>query len=75
MKTFASSLLLFKLLVGLSEAQTYIFIPDPNFEHALIESGLDSRGDYDGGISQSDELAVKNVNVTVQFIYDLTSIE
>ena len=66
MKTFAFSLLLFTILLGLSKAQSYIFIPNPNIEHALIKSGIDSRGDYDGGISQNDELAVTNVHVADQ---------
>ena len=66
MKTFALSLLLFTILVGLLKAQSYILIPNPNIEHELIKSGCDSCGDYDEGISQSDELAVTNVYVADQ---------
>ena len=66
MRPYAFSLLLFSILVGLSKAQTSIIIHDPNFEHAFIESAIDSRGEDDVQILQNDELAVTNVHVADQ---------
>ena len=42
----------------------FVDIPDPNFEQALIDSGIDSDGLVDGKILRSDAEAVTELNVT-----------
>jgi len=59
----------------LASAQTYITIPDANFENALIEQGIDSEGISDQQILQSDAEAVTSLNVYEKDIADLTGIE
>ncbi len=57
----------------LSFAQT-TNIPDPNFEQALIDLGIDTNG-LNGNILNSDAAGVTYVNVDSKSIGDLTGIE
>jgi hypothetical protein len=50
-------------------------IPDPNFEQALIDQGIDSDGIINGQVLTSDIDEVINLNVLNKFIQDLTGIE
>lgn len=50
-------------------------IPDPNFEQALIDLGIDSDGIVNGQVFTSDIENVTNLNVNNKGIHDLTGIE
>jgi type IX secretion system substrate protein len=50
-------------------------IPDPNFEQALIDLGIDSDGIVNGQVLTSDIENVTNLNVNNKGIHDLTGIE
>ena len=56
-------------------ASLYILIPDPNFEQALIDQGIDSEGLLDGQIRLSDIIPVTGLDVSGLDISDLTGIE
>lgn len=58
-----------------SSSATVIKIPDPNFEQALIDLGVDSDKTVNGQISQSDALKVSSINIAFKSISDLTGIE
>lgn len=53
----------------------YVYIPDPNFEGALIEQGIDSKGILDHWLFRSDAEAVTSLDVHSKEIEDLTGIE
>ncbi len=50
-------------------------IPDPNFEQALIDLGIDSDGIVNGQVLTSDIETVTNLNISNKGINDLTGIE
>ncbi len=50
-------------------------IPDPNFEQALIDLGIDSDGIVNGQVLTSDIETVTNLNISNKGISDLTGIE
>jgi len=52
-----------------------INIPDPNFEQALIDDGIDSDGIINGQMIETDALGVVDLDVSSQNISDLTGIE
>lgn len=52
-----------------------VYIPDPNFEAALIEQGIDSKADPDHYILITDAEAVTNLDISSREIEDLTGIE
>ena len=54
---------------------TTVMIPDPNFEQALIDLGIDSDGIINGQILESDALGVTDLDVNSYNISDLTGIE
>ena len=52
----------------------YIVIPDPNFEQALIDQGIDSEGTLDGQVPTGDISGLTTLNVANSNIADLTGI-
>ena len=52
-----------------------VYIPDPNFEQALIDLGIDSDGTINQRIPRYDAEAVKSLDVGNKNIADLTGIE
>ena len=54
---------------------TQVFVPDNNFEQALIDQGIDSNGVLDDYILLGEALGVQNLNVSGLNISDLTGIE
>ena len=52
----------------------YTLIPDPNFEQALIDLGIDSDG-LNGQILNADAMGVASLDVSSEMISDLTGIE
>lgn len=69
-KTF----LLFLLLSGFFCSAQYTLIPDPNFEKALIDLGIDS-GTIDGKVSTANVANVISLLIPGKNISDLTGIE
>ncbi|MGQ7946823.1 T9SS sorting signal type C domain-containing protein [Flavobacterium sp. WC2509] len=65
---------LFSLFTNLASAQ-YTSIPDPNFELALIREGYDSDGNVNGHVLTSDISSVKDLDVFLSDITDLTGIQ
>ena len=57
-----------------TNCNTYTFIPDINFENALIEKGFDS-GAPDGKIQTSNIATIKTLDISSKSITDLTGIE
>src|SRR5690554_1963 len=53
----------------------YTLIPDPNFEQALIDLGIDSDGIVNGHVLTSDIESVVELDVRYKNINDLTGIE
>ena len=53
----------------------YTAIPDPNFEQALIELGIDSDGQINGQMYTDDAVGVVDLDVNNRNISDLTGIE
>lgn len=51
------------------------FIPDPNFEQALIDLGIDSDGEINGQVLTADIDTVQTLNLNHRNIADLTGIE
>ncbi|WP_026450832.1 T9SS type A sorting domain-containing protein [Aequorivita capsosiphonis] len=50
-------------------------IPDPIFEQALIDLGIDSDGVVNGQVLTSDIEAIISLDVSERFVHDLTGIE
>jgi len=73
MKSIIISLALLALLVRLSDAQSFIDIPDGPFEHALIDMGIDIDGDT--SISYAEAEAVNYIDVSGKHIWSLDGIE
>lgn len=69
-KTF----LLFSFLSGFLCSAQYTLIPDPNFEKALIDLGIDS-GIIDGRVSSGNIVNVTSLEIPGKDISDLTGIE
>jgi len=53
----------------------YTQVPDPNFEQALIDLGVDSEGILDGQFLTTDAIGVGTLNLDQKNIFDLTGIE
>jgi hypothetical protein len=53
----------------------YTLVPDPNFEQALIDLGIDSEGTLDGQFLTADALDVIVLDVRYKNINDLTGLE
>ena len=73
MKTKLLFLTTFIIMLQTTIAQT-IAIPDPNFEQALIDLGIDTNG-LNGNILQSQAVAVNGLNVNGKNISSLQGIE
>jgi len=73
MKTKVLTLVI-ALLTLFSYAQ-YTSIPDPNFEQALIDLGIDNEGTLDGQVLNADIIGVTTLNVSSKGITDLTGIQ
>jgi len=58
-----------------NDVQNFINIPDPNFEQALIDVGIDSDGIINGQMLESNALGVVDLDVSSKNISDLTGIE
>ena len=54
---------------------TLVYVPDDNFEQALIDLGIDSNGVLDDYILLGEALSVQSLNVALLGISDLTGIE
>ena len=68
-------LLLKALIIPLLSFAQYTAIPDNNFEQALIDQGIDSEGGpTDGQVLTSDISGLTNLDVSSNFISDLTGI-
>src|SRR5690554_2077656 len=82
--------ILFFIAVSYKATAQITYIPDPNFEQALIDLGIDSDGVVNGQILTSDALNVTELNISYGtppnypypaddyyegFIYDLTGLE
>jgi len=74
MKTRLLFTLLFIAFIQLAFAQT-TSIPDPNFEQALIDLGIDSDGVINGQVLTADIENVLTLDVENKNIVDLTGIE
>ena len=74
MKTKFTLLLFFLLFSILLQAQN-TFIPDPNFEQALIDLGIDSDGTLNQSVATADISGVTILNVNNSKISDLTGIQ
>jgi hypothetical protein len=72
MKTFITILILAFSTTSFAQITQ---IPDPNFEQALIDLGIDSDGIVNGQVLTSDIENVTNLNVNNKGIHDLTGIE
>lgn len=58
-----------------NDVQNFINIPDPNFEQALIDEGIDTDGIVNGQMLESDALGVVDLDVSSKNISDLTGVE
>lgn len=72
MKTFLN-ILFFTL--GISALAQTTAIPDPNFEQALIDLGIDSDGTINGQVLSADIANIHVLDVSNKAIQDLTGIE
>jgi type IX secretion system substrate protein len=72
MKTFITILILAFSTTSFAQITQ---IPDPNFEQALIDLGIDSDGIVNGQVLTSDVENVTSLNVTSKGIHDLTGLE
>ena len=74
-KNYFTLISLFYLFVfGNNYAQTTA-IPDPNFEQALIDLGIDSDGTVNGSVATSDISGVTELDLFDRSISDLTGIQ
>ena len=67
------SLCLFSL--NLLQAQDSTLIPDPNFEQALIDLGIDTDGEINGRVLTNEINSITDLNVFNYEIDNLTGIE
>lgn len=68
----------FDLKVGkliMEDISPSLLIPDPNFEQALIDQGIDSDGILNGQMSSADAKAVISLDISSQNISDLSGLE
>ena len=72
MKTFITILILGLSTTSFAQVTN---IPDPNFEQALIDLGIDSDGIVNGQVLTSDIETVMSLNVENKGIQDLTGLE
>ena len=72
MKTFITILILALSTTAFAQITQ---IPDPNFEQALIDLGIDSDGIVNGQVLTSDIETVTSLNINNKGIQDLTGIE
>lgn len=72
MKIFITLILFFMGISG--EAQTTA-IPDPNFEQALIDLGIDNDGTVNGQVLTADIASITVLNISEHYLEDLTGIE
>ena len=72
MKTFITILILGLSTTSFAQVTN---IPDPNFEQALIDLGIDSDGIVNGQVLTSDIETVTSLNINNKGIQDLTGIE
>ena len=63
------------LIYSLGFSQTYIPIPDQNFEQALIDLSIDSNPVIDGQVLYDDISQVTNLSIAYKDISDLTGIQ
>jgi hypothetical protein len=63
------------LIFALGFSQTYIPIPDQNFEQALIDLSIDSNPVIDGQVLYDDISQVTNLSISYKDISDLTGIQ
>jgi hypothetical protein len=68
-------ILIAMLLVSVVSISQTTAIPDPNFEQALIDLGIDSDGLINGQVLTSDINIITNLDVSNKNIADLTGIE
>jgi len=61
--------------IGFTSYAQNVVIPDKNFERALIEQGIDSDGEINGQVLNSDVFSVTSLDVTNKNIKDLTGIQ
>ncbi len=60
---------------GYSQNCFYTLIPDPNFEQALIDQGIDSEALLNGAVLTTDISGITVLNISNENISDLTGIE
>ncbi|MEZ4794681.1 MAG: hypothetical protein R2773_04260 [Flavobacteriaceae bacterium] len=72
MRPLFSVLMLFGVLAGRAQ---YTQVPDPNFEQALIDLGIDSEGILDGQFPTADGIGVEYLYLDNRNINDITGIE
>lgn len=60
---------------GIGDACELTLIPDPNFEQALIDLGIDSDGMVNGQMLTTDAIGVTYLDISNKSINDLTGIE
>lgn len=68
----------FDLMVGkliMADISPSLLIPDPNFEQALIDQGIDSDGVLNGQMPSADAEAVISLDISGQNISDLSGLE
>src|SRR5699024_4646615 len=67
--------ILFLLFCNLTVIAQITYIPDPNFEQALIDLGIDSDGVINGQVLTADIENVESLNLNQRFIQDFTGIQ
>src|SRR5690606_16873904 len=72
MKTY---LIIFLFNIGVASFAQVTQIPDPNFEQALIDLGIDSDGTLNGQVLTSDINTIVELDVRFRNINNLTGIE
>ena len=74
-KTYKQLLALLLMVISFSALAQITNIPDPNFEQALIDLGIDSDGVVNGQVLTSDIEGVEELDVSDRGISNLTGIE
>ena len=73
LKNYISLVLFFSFFINSVIAQT-VTIPDPNFEQALIDKGIDSDGVINQSILYTDTYGVSSLDVSNRNISDLSGL-
>src|SRR5690554_5008626 len=68
-------LLLFFLFFNSAVISQITYIPDPDFEQALIDLGIDSDGEINGQVLTADIENVESLELNQRFIHDFTGIQ